>query len=202
MARIVAIRIPVRIVLLISISILLLSFMQNSNEKIWDANSPLTWDDFQGIERSKEFDTKIVSNTFCGEVFRYKRLGNDSNSYVFKFEVRSVMVKNKSWVDPKYRTAELLQHEQLHFNISEYFSRQLLLALQNGKYTPNFRNEIRERRHKLSVQRETMQHLYDEQTRRSLNKKMQSKWNGYVANLLKSNDDLDKALKNLPQIDN
>ncbi|WP_158800633.1 hypothetical protein [Pedobacter sp. L105] len=186
------------ILALCSIVILSTSFKQSDDQKIWDTNSPLTWDDFKGMEKDKKFDSETKSNTFIGEPYKYKRLGSDSNSYVFEFQVRSVMVRSKSWVDPASKTPSLLAHEQLHFDISEYFARQLLLAFRNATYSHNFINEIKDIRHKLSVQRTTMENLYDEQTVHSQNAHMQSKWNVYVQSLLQTNESLENALKKLP----
>lgn len=184
------------ILLLIPIFFLIISFRQSNELKVWDKNSPLTWDDFQGVEIPKDPESK--SNTFIGENFRYKRITGDSNSYVFEFQVRSVMVKSKSRVDPAYKTATLLAHEQLHFDISEYFARQLLLAFQKATYTSDFKDEIKNIRHKLSIQRDAMELQYDEQTKHSLNLKMQSKWNVYVDYLISDNPNLEVALNKRP----
>lgn len=187
-----------RTLLLISFSIIILSFTQNTIHKPWDANSPLTWDDYQGSEKNPDFNDRIVSHTLCGEQWYPRRLKTDSNTYKFAFFVKCVMAKKQSWVHPDYKTPELLKHEQLHFDIAEYFARQLLLALQNGTYSSNYREEMNAIRHKITVQRTAMQDLYDEQTKHSTNIKMQAKWNSYVAMLLSTNVSLNNALQELP----
>lgn len=189
------IRIWRSLLFLISITVLLLSFNQFKNEKDWDVNSPLTWDDYQKPEKGTQ-DEKSVSHTFCGERWVYKRL--DSNTYTFKFRVKCVMVKNLSWVHPDYKTPELLHHEQLHFDLSEYFARQLLVALQSANYTSNFQEEMKEVRHKVTLQRNNMQDRYDNQTKHSKNKDMQMKWDIYVKHLLNTNESIDSALTELP----
>ena len=180
---------------LISVPAVLLSFNQFKNEKDWDVNSPLTWDDYQKPEKGTE-DERSVSHTFCGERWVFKRL--DSNSFNFKFKVKCVMVKNLSWVHPNYKTPELLQHEQLHFDLSEYFARKLLFALESAKYTSNFREEMKEVRHKIALQRNDMQDKYDNQTNHSKNRNMQTKWDLYVKHLLDKNESIDSAFNKLP----
>jgi len=180
---------------LISVPVLLLSFNQSKNEKDWDVNSPLTWDDYLKPEKGTE-DERSVSHTFCGERWVYKRL--DSNSFNFKFKVKCVMVKKLSWVHPDYKTPALLHHEQLHFDLSEYFARKLLFALESAKYTSNFREEMKEVRHKVTLLRNDMQDKYDNQTNHSKNKNMQAKWDLYVKYLLDTNENIDSALMKLP----
>jgi len=189
------IRIWRNLLLLISVTVLLLSLNQFDNEKDWNINSPLTWDDYQKPEKGSN-NERSVSHTFCGERWVYKR--SDSVSYNFKFKVKCVMVKNLSWVHPDYKTPELLHHEQLHFDLSEYFARQLLVAFQSAKYTSNFREEMKEVRHKVTLQRNDMQERYDNQTNHSKNKDMQAKWELYVKHLLNTNESIDSALTQLP----
>lgn len=195
-----SIRINIWKCLLISLPVFMLitSFKQNNDQKFWDKTSPLTWDDFKKVNKPDNYDAKSSSNTFLGELYRYKRLASDSNTYVFAFKVQSVMIHSMSYVDPQYKNAALLAHEQLHFDISEYFARQLLLAFQKGVYTKNFRNEIKDIKQKNTVQRNAMENLYDEQTDHSRNIRMQSKWNVYVQSLLQNNESLENALKKLP----
>jgi hypothetical protein len=121
------------------ILIFLTSFRQDADQKNWDIQSPLTWEDYKRVDRPDDYEQQNGSNTFIGEIYRYKRLESDSNSYIFDFQVKSVMIRSKSYVDPKSKTSALLTHEQLHFDISEYFARQLLQAFKEGKYTMNYK---------------------------------------------------------------
>ena len=171
---------------------------QDSDQKLWDKNSPLSWEDFKKVDRPDYYGEGQGANTFVGELYRYRRLGKDSSSNVFEFQVQSVMVRSMSHVEPGYKTASLLEHEQLHFDLSEYFARQLLIAFKRGTYTKNFRSEIKDIRHTFSVQRDAMEKLYDKQTDHSRNNRMQLKWNSYVQLLLKDNVSIETALKNLP----
>lgn len=183
---------------IIFVFIITSAFQQDSVQKVWDINSPLQWSDYQAPEKPDYKDPRVRSNTLTGELFTYKRLGKDSDSYSFKFATRSVMIRSKSWVDPAYKTPELLQHEQLHFNLSAYFARQLLTALTNHTYSKDYKEEMKAIRHEISVQRTAMNNLYDDQTTHSLNKKMQARWQVFVTHLLNDNINLEEAIKNEP----
>lgn len=160
----------------------------------------MTWDDFQGYEKAPDFSRRTVSHTLCGERWGWKPIIIDSNTNTFKFTfaVRTVMVTNLSWIDPLYKTPELLLHEQLHFDIAEYFSRQLLKAFQDQTYTASFREEIKQVRSKITEKRSEMQEQYDNQTRHSKNRDMQAKWELYVKDLLLFNIPLDSAFNRIP----
>jgi len=184
--------------MILFILLLFTSFTQSGDQKTWDADSPLTWQDYKAVEKDKSFNSNTHSNTLVGEIHRYRRLKSDSNSYQFDFQVKSVMIRSKSWVDPAYKTSALLAHEQLHFDISAYFAKKLLIALQNGTYSKDFLNEMQDIRHRLSIQRNTMENLYDERTVHSNDKLMQAKWSTYVHSILTSNESLEKDLERQP----
>jgi hypothetical protein len=187
-------------IILILVVLIFLSFKQIDNEKHWDAKSPLTWDDYRRKDKPASLGQDGRSNTFLGERYRYRRLGKDSNDYRFEFQVSSVMVRSMSYVDPDYKTPALLEHEQLHFDISEYFARQLLLDFQRAIYTKNFLAEIKAIKQRSVTQRNIVENLYDEQSNHGLNLKMQSKWRHYVEYLLSENDSLRVTLQKLPKL--
>jgi hypothetical protein len=111
-----------------------------------------------------------------------------------------VMVRSMSYVDPEYKTPALLEHEQLHFDISEYFARQLLIEFQRAIYTKNFLAEIKAIKQRSVTTRNTVENLYDEQSNHGLNPKMQSKWRQYVEYLLSENESLSVTLQKLPKL--
>jgi len=187
------------ICLSVPIFLLMVSFQQDT-EKTWQKDAPLTWTDFQASEKPSKFDAKTVSNTRCRERFAYRLVDTSKiDSYVIEFKVKSVMDRSGSWVDPAYKTQALLEHEQLHFDITEYFARQMLKEFQKGSYTRKFRNEIDDIKKRIIANRNTVQMLYDQQTNHSLNGNVQSKWNKYVKVLLENNPALDSTMTHLPQ---
>lgn len=176
------------------------AFVQDANEKLWDASSPLTWNDYKRPDKDKILNVQSSAVTSNAIPFRYRRLGIDSNTYVFEFEVKNVMYRNASWVNPEYKNSAMLAHEQLHFDISEYFARQLLRTFQSATYSHDFKNEVQDIKNRNVGQVNTMQKLYDEQTIHSQRVSIQLKWNIYVQSLLQSNESIENALKRLPKL--
>jgi len=86
----------------------------------WSADRKLTWDDFKG-----EPDTANFPNTLA---LTNSGFGYESGINMFKdgqVFVQSVFNTNLSWVVPEGRNDYVLRHEQIHFDITEIYSRKL-----------------------------------------------------------------------------
>lgn len=157
----------------------------------WKADRPLAWADFTGpIDETSTF----AASTHSGIDYRW-RMNSQAGKMTFSFTVTSYMDKSKSWTKPDKQNDALLKHEQLHFDISEYFARELLKAFNSYTYTSNYRTEINDIFQSLSKARHDMEALYDEESQHSRNKLKQAEWELYVANLLSNNTALEDALK-------
>lgn len=83
---------------------------------LWNAETHLTWDDFQGTPDS----------TSSYKAMTYSRIKTKSELFddSIVFEISCRFTCNKSWSKDK-ESAKLLSHEQLHFNISELITRKI-----------------------------------------------------------------------------
>src|SRR6202012_1012284 len=126
---------------LLTISLLFISitaFAQDNIKKSWDVASPIQWSDFQGpIDQSSGFSALTQSG------FSYTWHRQVTNGVAkYTFSVSSFMDRSISWTKPEKQSPELLRHEQKHFDISEFFARKLLEALNAHTYTDSYRAEI------------------------------------------------------------
>jgi hypothetical protein len=168
---------------------------QGDQKILWSEDRPLTWNDFQGnIDESSKF----AANTYYGEDYDYKWQQLNGH-YTITFNVKCYVVKDKSWTKTDKQTSYLLKHEQIHFDISEFFARQLAIAFSKYSFTSNFKAEMIQIHQSILDQRVAMELLYDEQTDHSLNKLLQAKWELYIANLLANNYQLSDALSMAPR---
>lgn len=169
-------------------------FAQSEPKIYWHADSLLTWNDFKGpIDASSSFSAV----THYGTSYYYQwhqHLGK----YTFTFTTKSYVEPNRSWTKVEKQTPELLRHEQLHFDIAEFFARQLLVALNAGAYTTAFEAEIKQVYADVTIKRQAMEELYDSQTNHSRNKLMQAQWEIYVYNLLNNQVTLEDAITHTP----
>jgi hypothetical protein len=163
----------------------------------WHADSLLTWNDFKGpIDSGSSFS----AYTYYGASYQYKwheHLGK----YTFTFTTKSYALPDKCWSKVDKQTPALLKHEQLHFDITEFFARQLLIALNAHTYSSNYKAEIKQVNDEIVAKRQAMQELYDNQTNHSINKIMQARWELYIDNLLRNPFNLDDAIALAPVSD-
>jgi hypothetical protein len=168
---------------IILIAFLLISksvYGQQDSLKFWTKDQPLQWADFIApVNESSRF----YAETYSGTHYSYTSHTNDTGR-VFTFKVYSYLSKGRSWSNIDKQTPELLKHEQLHFDISEYFARQLLIALNKYNYTADYQNEIRSVFQAIEEERSTMETVYDLRTSHSLNKKAQTKWSEFITDIL------------------
>lgn len=100
-------------ILIFLLYVSLVSAQEDSLVK-WYADNPLTWEDFQGDSDSLNYvgaSLKRGLNFSC----------NINELGVLQFELYAYYIPSKSRVNSM--TDILLEHEQTHFNITEYFAR-------------------------------------------------------------------------------
>jgi hypothetical protein len=96
---------------------------------VWNVNYKLVWADFRAkpdtgyIIRYRE-KPKAVTNTILAR--KYKKLGN-----TITYEVNCLFNRNKSWTVSN--DTILLEHERLHFDITELYRRKIIAAFDSLK---------------------------------------------------------------------
>ena len=177
----------------------------------WDKARPLTWEDFAGPvppTAPEDIDAAAVSGTsfkwsFTGPcTFNAKSKKWTCTLGKLTFTAIAVFDPNTSWVRPGGQTAELLKHEQLHFDISEIFAREkrkemAKLAKEKLKgmgataqaATTDLENKLKARIKKIcdkiKKKEDAMQTKYDKETDHGRKAAEQAKWEAKVARLLK-----------------
>ena len=185
------IRFQIILLIILSSSI---AYSQDTLNKRWDINNQLVWSDFKGEPDSV---SSFAAQCSCGPDYSIKRSYNVFNGKPkFEFVVFSKMNKYKSWVKSNAKSIQGLKHEQLHFDICEFFSWQLLMVFKKIKYTNDakFENELRELSEQMSLKEYQLQKRYDDETKHSLDAKMQNKWAVFVKDLLNNKYDINAAM--------
>lgn len=99
---------------------------------IWSENRKLEWADFRAENEPHAYNATAL--TYCGIEYGVSALtslyGNNT-----KYIVKCIFFPEKSWVtaDVTQRTAEVLKHEQTHFDLCEVYARRLYKELTNTK---------------------------------------------------------------------
>ena len=147
----------------------------------WSQNRLLTWDDFRG-EVGLNMRFNASTNSGIGFTWSYK---SDSTGEDFQYEVSNFFDPEKSWVKPGSESPHLLKHEQLHFDISELQARRFRKALSQYKISKNIKADLNKLYKKHEKERLHTQQQFDRETRHSMDKEAQIKWETYVQKELK-----------------
>lgn len=159
----------------------LLLFPQVDSEKItWNENRKLTWEDFRGEpNRSAGF----VASTNTGINFGYS-YSQTNNEVIVEHSVESFFSPEKSWFIPGQVSHHVLNHEQVHFDISELHARILRKRLDSRKFTKKVKSEIETIYLQVEAQRKTMQKKFDVETDHSRNVEKEILWEKRIAKQL------------------
>ncbi|MDB5221447.1 MAG: hypothetical protein JWN83_114 [Chitinophagaceae bacterium] len=149
-------------------------FRKHEKEIEWTKNRKLTWEDFKGTPKST-LNPEVAAQTYCGFGFQSNYVNILTKTKIF---VTNTFNCNLSWVRPDQKDrADLLEHEQGHFDLCEVYARQLRKKLQEKKLTVFNINPdadiIFKDTYALYLDR---QELYEKETSHGLNRQRQIEW--------------------------
>lgn len=152
----------------------------NSEEIRWMDRHELTYSDFKG---------KVPGNTPWAALtssYIYFTYGT-TNGRLTSYKVYASFRKSESWM--KIKNEEVLAHEQLHFDISEAFTRKLYAQVQELKNkSGDIPKQASDLFNRMNSECDQTQQLYDEETDHGVNEEEQLKWKKKVEELLSSYD--------------
>ena len=149
-----------------------------SNEIEWRECRKLKWEDFKGIIPSGT-EQSLAATTNCGFGFTTKAVFPFSKP---TFTVSNIFYPELSWVNKsEQHKPELLEHEQLHFDISELYARHLRKEFKTARINYfNLKDKAEIIFKKVHAAYLLRQELYEQQTAYSLNSKMQTIWKARI----------------------
>ena len=164
----------------------------NDNAILWTPSYKLSWADFQGMpdlsdSTNEQSATKTrieVTTKFSGTIIYY---------YVSCF-----FEKESSWTLSD-RSRNLLEHEQLHFDISEIFARELRKKLKEMKNVTktNIQQKVKDQYHDVITKCVSFQHQYDQETDHSRNHENQQIWNEKVKDILQNTKEYSSVIESV-----
>lgn len=140
----------------------------------WQSAVKLKYSDFKADKKgSPGFAVAATASAFG---YSLTDDGGDISGSIFV-----VFYCDKSWWNPDFILDEVLEHEQLHFDICELFGRKLYQEILSLRYTNrlSIRN-INRVYSKLEKQYSNYQDKYDQETDHSTNGQQQRNWNKKV----------------------
>jgi len=156
------------------------------NKIIWEEDRPLTWDDFKG---TADAGSKFYALTNSGIYYQVQQ----ESWTQFAVSVETFFDPKQSWQKKNQVTDHLLQHEQLHFNIHELYSRLFIKSMIEAEFNDEKMVfiRIRELYARALQDAQDFSNLYDKETNHSVNKVEQMVWNKKVNALLEETKEFD-----------
>lgn len=146
----------------------------------WHPQHRLTWNDFRG-RPNRGGNTVALTSSGLGIVYRSQRSGPPI------IDVQCVFYGDNSWVKDDGRTDYILQHEQLHFDITELFARELRRRINQLPEKQRTWQNVQRLYTTVNRECDAMQIRYDGQTHHSTDENSQFAWFNWV------NDNLDRS---------
>lgn len=169
--------------MLIGLFLLLMSFQSTQEEEVilWRADQRLSWNDFKDKVPS---NARAAAITASGITYRFSTSGTRDHMEV-DFKIETHFYPNKSWYQPDLCDEIILSHEQLHFDISELFTRRLRKKLLEATYTHNnVKAKVSAIYKQNNKELSEFQNRYDHETNFSRDREQQMIWNSDIKKAL------------------
>ena len=133
----------------------------------------LTWDDFAG---KVDHSSKFHAHTYWK--IHYSFRPTFLKEYVkIQVKIKCFLDRKASWVKPEYRSHELLNHEQGHYDIGCLCAREFKKRVKATKFSvTKYRIELKALFQKTLNEFLELEKTYDQETDHFKNKHMQKKW--------------------------
>jgi hypothetical protein len=144
--------------------------------------------DFRGAVRPGN-DTEVAETSCTIEYAYTARRENDY--YILSFNITLIVNNDQSWMDRgRVNTpalmAEILKHEQGHYNISYMEQQELLRTVSHTVFRDNYKQAASAIFDRIDAKYRQLNLDYDSDTQNSMNKVQQHSWDAYFARALSS----------------
>lgn len=153
----------------------------------WNKERPLAWEDFKGVPESNAIESAQASSGVALKFQYRKDVINDAWDY--RYKVYSYFLPELSWYKPNEINYYLLEHEQNHFHISEFFARKLKKELSELIASESVGNEAERVYNKIQKEHAAFQNKYDRESKHSLNVDKELEWQERVLDSLNKYND-------------
>ena len=128
----------------------------NSDTINWRKDYKLKWEDFKGVPDDIS-SIKAVSSIGINYTLSY-------NTKTFSYAITCAFRKKESWT--KSTDSTLLEHENTHFGIAQYFAKKLNLLFKSYKFCPTtIQNDFKKIALMIKEERRKMDTQYDNENK-------------------------------------
>ena len=162
--------------LVVALTALFLGTNATSTDVIyWTSDYKLTWNDFEGDPNYKH-DYRDISAITVSGIVDYR--GCEDGKLIYK--IKSYFEKKNSWVKMAGRNDHTLEHEQIHFDITELYARKLRKELAQRAFACGEEAAFETFVNDFLKGWQSMQEVYDMETEYSNEHHEQHEWMGKV----------------------
>lgn len=178
----------------------------SANEIDWNAEQPLTWDDFDGPVPRGADEARVASTTSSiawSYEYEIRWSGEKCDFSIVRLDSVARFHRDSSWVRRGHRTPEVLEHEQGHFDIAQLYdekfrettrklvgSSQECVGQSQRRATRNAERQIARLvgaiYDEVWRQYELRQEAYDRETNHGIDREAQADWTQEIAGSLRS----------------
>ena len=173
-------RSKVNLFLLLAVFNSLLCLAQDKNILNWP-DGKLTWEDYQAKPDSPNSFLSYIDFAYDADM--------QGNGKVVDVKVTCFFNRSQSYIDDAIKDNELLEREQLHFDITEKYARLLRKEIQDQKWeSKTFRKDIEHLYKKIANENKAEQRLCDLETKKGKHPEKIAEWKSKIAKELKKLD--------------
>ncbi len=144
----------------------------------WSQKGKLNWSDFKG---TPDYKSPEIAITASSVEFSYYTKGT-----VIGWQVIAKYFPDRSWIKKDKQSPYVLQHEQVHFDITELYARLFRKRLKESVKTSNDILMLKSIGKDILRDWQKTQDLYDKETNHSINEQKQAEWNKKVFDQLQA----------------
>ena len=152
-------------------------FIQDEPTITWKLSNRLEWSDFKADPQPRE---EVVAVTASGLSFGYSTKRYNTGRIEYDFNVVAHFYPEKSWYVKQHVTNNTLNHERLHFDITELHARKFRQIVRTTNFTRDIDKEMDAIHGRINADLRTMQKKYDSETDHSRNVEKQIEWQNFI----------------------
>lgn len=155
------------------VNVVLKTTSDDSDYIVYTKSTQLQLGDFAGKPDNMSLG---AAATYSGMLLSYE-INNKTGPTIATVEVTPYMDKTRSWVKSKHKSAYILSHEQLHFEITAYITCHFIDALKKADLSPdNFKQKITSLQQEYAQLIQDTQDQYDDETQHGTIPAKQEAW--------------------------
>jgi hypothetical protein len=146
---------------------------KDSSTLSWDHDYRLEWSDFIGVPTQ---GTTTVAVTASGISFSFSIRTTNTRLLNYNYSVKAHFYPEQSWYIKERATPNVLNHERLHFDITELFARKFRQRIESTNFTMDINAQMEAIHKEVQEELKAMQYRYDTETSNSQDIQIQNDW--------------------------